>query len=199
MASLPDPLDHRSSDHDILELFLKRWSPRAMTGDPIPPQTLHRLFEAARWAPSTYNEQEWRFLYAHRESADWKTFFGLLMEANQIWCQHAGVLIVALSKKTFTKNGKPNAVHSLDTGMAVQNLLLQAASIPGLMAHGMGGFDRNKTRVALGVPDDYEIECMIAVGIAGDPEKLPPELKEREIPSQRKPVGEFAKPGRFAF
>jgi nitroreductase len=199
MGALPNPLAHRTADHPILDVFLKRWSPRALTGEAVSEQDLMRLFEAARWAPSTYNEQEWRFLYAHRDTPDWPTFFGLLMEANQTWCKNAGVLIVALSKKTFTRNGTPNPVHSIDCGMAVENLMLQAASMPNIVSHGMAGFDRTKTRQALQVPDDYEVECMIAVGRPGDPGKLPKELQEREVPTGRKKIAEFARAGKFAF
>jgi nitroreductase len=157
------------------------------------------LFEAARWAPSTYNEQEWRFLYAHRDTPEWPLLFDILAEANQLWCVNAAVLILALSKKTFTLNGKPNPVHSVDTGMAVQNLMLEAARRDDLIAHGMAGFDRSKARVTLGIPDDYEVECMVAVGRPGDPDLLPPELKARETVSGRKKVEEFIRAGKFAF
>lgn len=199
MSALPNPLEYRRAEHDILDLFLKRWSPRAMTGEAVPQATLLRLFEAARWAPSTYNEQEWRFLYAHRDTDHWPTFFNLLMEANQAWCKNAGVLIVALSKKTFTLNGKPNPVHAIDTGMAIENLFLQAASLPDVIAHGMAGFDRGRARVDLQIPDDYDVQCMIALGRPGDPDQLPEMLREREVPTGRKPVGEFARAGKFSF
>jgi nitroreductase len=199
MASLPDPLEHRHPEHEIHEAFLRRWSPRAMAGTPISQATLHRLFEAARWAPSSMNEQEWRFLYAHRETDAWPLFLNLLMEANQAWVQHAGVLIVVVSKKTFSRNGNPNPSHSLDTGMAVQNLLLQAAGIPDLVTHPMAGFDRNRAKIALGIPDDFDVECMIALGNAGDPDLLSAEHQKREIPSPRKPVAQIACEGKFAF
>jgi len=199
MGQLPDPLASRQADHKILDLFMQRWSPRALTGEPVPQHTLDQLFEAARWAPSTYNEQEWRFLYAHRETEHWNDFFSLLVEGNQLWCVNAGVLIVAMSKKTFTQNGKPNPVHSIDTGMAIQNLFLQAASMPDVVAHGMLGFDRARTRHLLQVPDDYEVECMIAVGRPGDPDLLPEALRAREVVSGRKKITEFAQPGKFQF
>jgi nitroreductase len=199
MGKLPHPLEHRKADHQIQELFLRRWSPRALTGEAISHSTLLELFEAARWAPSTYNEQEWRFLYAHRDTPEWPLLFDILAEANQLWCVNAAVLILALSKKTFARNGKPNPVHSVDTGMAVENLMLEAASRDDLVAHGMAGFDRAKARITLGIPDDYEVECMIAVGRPGDPDLLPPELKARETVSDRKKVEEFIRPGKFAF
>jgi nitroreductase len=199
MAKLPNALDHRNADHDVLPLFPQRWSPRAMTGKPVPQQDLLRLFEAARWAPSTYNEQEWRFLYAHREGPHWQTFMQLLMEANQAWCMNAGVLIVVLSHKVFTRNGKPNPVHTFDSGLASQNLLLQASSM-GLVAHGMAGFDRDKTRADLKIPDDYSVEAMIAIGQPGDPNGLPENYRQMDLePSGRNPVSQFTREGAFAF
>ncbi|HEY5935776.1 MAG TPA: nitroreductase family protein, partial [Kofleriaceae bacterium] len=128
----------RKPDRPIEPIFLRRWSPRAMSGDALDPATLATLFEAARWAPSTYNEQEWRFLYTHRAGADWDTFFGLLAEGNRAWCDRAGVLVVVLSHRVFARNGKPNRVHSFDTGAAFENLALQGAAM-GLVVHGMMG------------------------------------------------------------
>jgi nitroreductase len=199
MSQLPDPLQHRKADHPIEPLFLRRWSPRAMTGEAVSQPELMRLFEAARWAPSTYNEQEWRFLYAVNGSAHWPTFFALLTEANQLWCAKAGVLIVGLSCQTFSRNGKPNPVHTLDTGMAVENLLLQGAAM-GLVCHGMAGFDRGKARVALKVPDGYDVEVMIAIGRPGDPDHLPENYRQMDqAPTGRKPVAEIAREGLFEF
>jgi nitroreductase len=198
MGKLPDPLAHRSADLSIETLFVRRWSPRAMTGQPVSTADLNRLFEAARWAPSTYNEQEWRFLYAHRETGHWPTFFNLLMEANQAWCKNAGVLLVVLSNKVFTRNGKTNPVHTFDTGAAFENLALQG-SVMGLVVHGMAGFDRDKARSELAVPDDYAVEAMVAIGHPGDPDELPPELKEREVPTGRMPIAQFTREGPFAF
>lgn len=198
MAQLPNPLEHRTADHPIEPIFLKRWSPRAMSGEPITDTELFTLFEAARWAPSTYNEQEWRFLYAHRDTPHWPTFLDLLVEANQVWCRNAGALIVVLSHKVFTRNGNPNPVHTFDAGAAFQNLLLQGG-VMGLVAHGMAGFDRGKARALLHVPDDYAVEAMIAVGRPGDPEDLPTELRSLEVPSGRAPVRDFTREGPFAF
>lgn len=197
MAGLPNPLDHRKSDYPIETLFLKRWSPRAMSGEAITQDELMSLFEAARWAPSTYNEQEWRFLYAHRETDHWQTYFDLLMDANQTWCVNAGVLIVVASHNLFERSGKPNAVHTFDAGAAFQNLVLQAAAM-GLVAHGMAGFYRDKARSDLKVPDDYTIEAMIAIGRPGNPDQLPTELREREVPTGRNPIDRFTCEGPFS-
>jgi nitroreductase len=198
MNKVPNSLEHRRADRPIEAIFLKRWSPRAMSGEPITEDVLMTLFEAARWAPSTYNEQEWRFLYAKRGTEHWPTFFDLLMDANKVWCQRAAVLVVVLSHKVFERNGKPNPVHTLDTGAAFENLALQGA-VMDVVVHGMAGFDRDKARTALKVPDDYAVEAMIALGRPGDPADLPQELREREKPSGRKPVAQFVREGGFAF
>ncbi len=198
MPNMPNAGKTRKAEYPINSLFLKRWSPRAMSGEALSEQDLMTLFEAARWAPSTYNEQEWRFLYARNGQKHWNDFFGLLMQANQVWCNKAAVLVVVLSKKTFTMNGKPNPVHTFDAGAAFENLCLQAADM-GLVAHGMAGFDRDKARTQLKVPDDFAVEAMIAIGKPGDPASLPSELREREIPTNRKPVAEIAREGSFNF
>lgn len=196
MATLPDALWTRKADYPIESIFLRRWSPRAMSGAGVSEGELMSLFEAARWAPSTYNEQEWRFLYARRETPPWATFFGLLMQANQVWCGNAGALVVVLSKRTFTRNGKPNPVHTFDAGAAFENMCLQGAAM-GLVVHGMAGFDRDRARVELGVPDDYAVEAMVAIGRPGDPDVLGAGLREREVPTGRRPVSETAFEGRF--
>lgn len=199
MAKLPDAREHRRADHEILDLFLRRWSPRAMSGEAVSHAELMRLFEAARWAPSTYNEQEWRFLFAHRDSEHWPTFFDLLVEGNQAWCKQAGVLVVVLSHKTFSKNGKPNPVHTFDSGLATQNLLLQAAAMD-LVAHGMAGFNQSKARSTLQIPDDCSVDAMIAIGKPGDPDDLPDDYRKMDLsPSSRKPVQEIAREGKFKF
>lgn len=198
MSQLPDPLEHRSADYPVDSIFLERWSPRAMSGEPISEEELMTLFEAARWAPSTYNEQEWRFLYARRDTAHWDAFFGLLAEANQTWCRNGAALVLVVSHKVFQRNGKPNPVHTFDSGAAFENLALQGARMK-LVVHGMAGFDRGKARTALKVPEDYDVEAMIAIGRPGDPDALPEQLRDRELPSGRKPVGELICEGPFAF
>ena len=188
----------RTPDHPIEALFWRRWSPRAMNGAALPQEKLNSLLEAARWAPSTYNEQEWRFLYAHRGGRFWPAFFGLLMDANKAWCERAGVLVAVLAHRVFSRNGSPNPVHVFDVGAASQNLMLQGAHM-GLVVHAMAGFDRDAARKALNVPDDYGVEAMIAIGQPGDPAELPPELRERETPTGRMKIAEFSREGPFAF
>jgi len=198
MTKLPHTHHTRNSDHAIEPIFLQRWSPRALSGEPITDAEMLTLFEAARWAPSTYNEQEWRFLYARRDTPQWPLFFDLLMEGNRAWCQRAALLSVIVAHKVFRRNGQPNPVHVFDSGLAFENLALQGTAM-GLVVHGMAGFDFAKARTALSVPEDYAVSAMFAVGRPGDPTHLPPEIRERESPSQRKPVREIICEGRFAF
>lgn len=198
MNQLPDAEAHRHADHPINPLFIRRWSPRAMSGEPLSESELLTIFEAARWAPSTYNEQEWRFLYARRDTPQWPLFFDLLMEANQVWCKNAAVLVVVLARKTFTKNGKPNPVHLFDSGSSWENAALQAATM-GLVAHGMAGFDFEKAASSLGVPVEYAVAAMFALGRPGDPSQLPEQLQHAEVPSGRRPVQQSICEGVFAF
>lgn len=177
---------------------MNRWSPRAMSGEPLAREELDTLLEAARWAPSSYNEQEWRFLYACCGRPEWEMFFDLLVEGNRAWCRNASALFLIAGKRTFTKTGEPNPVHLFDCGNAFENLALQGASM-GLVVHGMQGFDYEKARKTLGIPADFSVVAMFAVGRPGDPEELPEALRESEVPTQRKPVSEIACEGRFSF
>ncbi|HEU5259123.1 MAG TPA: nitroreductase family protein, partial [Vicinamibacterales bacterium] len=117
--------DHRKADHPIDPLFLDRWSPRAMSGEPISQAELDVLFEAARWAPSAGNSYPGRILYAHRDTEHWPLFFDLLVERNQIWCRNAAALLVFISRTTNEQNGRPLKTHSYDTGALWENLALQ--------------------------------------------------------------------------
>ena len=187
--------DFRKPQQDIDEIFVNRWSPRAMVGQEIDEKTLFTLFEAARWAPSANNNQPWRFIYARRNTKHWETFFQLLAEGNQVWAKNAAVLIVIISKTTFD-NGKPSITHSFDAGAAWVSLALQG-SLAGLVIHGMQGFDYDKAKKILHIPDEYQVEAMIAVGKKGRKEDLPDYLQEREFPSSRKSIAELAMEGSF--
>jgi len=169
-----------------------------MTGEPLKDNEIASFFEAGRWAPSTYNEQEWRFLYARRDTPQWQTFFDLLVEGNKSWCRNAAMLVVILAKKTFTQNGKPNPVHLFDVGAAFENIALQATAMQ-LMVHGMQGFDFDQARSALNVPDDFDVAAMFAAGRPAEPDTLPEPLREREKPSGRKPIAQIICEGPFAF
>lgn len=190
----------RTADHPIDRQFLNRWSPRAFTSDPIPEASLLTLLEAARWAPSSYNSQPWRFVYARRDTLHWEQFVGFLNEFNQSWARHAAALVVVLSKSTFTPPGGaaevPAPTHSFDTGAAWGYLALQA-SLSGWNAHGLAGIEREKIRQALAVPDTYSIEAAIAIGRAGDKASLPEALQAREVQSQRNALTAIASEGRL--
>ncbi|AHF99544.1 NAD(P)H-flavin oxidoreductase [Halostagnicola larsenii XH-48] len=186
---------HRDPDYDIDPLFVNRWSPRAMTGEALEEEEFLPLFEAARWAPSAFNNQHWRFIYATREDDEWDQFVDLLNEGNS-WAEDAGVLAVVASKTTFDHNGEPAPVHSFDTGAAWQNLALEGAR-RGLAVHGMAGFDYERAADELEIPDEFAVEAMFAVGERAPPESLPDELEEREAPSGRKPLSEIVHRGGF--
>ena len=181
---------HRNADYDVHPIIISRWSPRAMNGKPISESQLFSLFEAARWAPSSRNEQPWRFLYAMRDTEHWQTFFDLLVEGNQVWCKDAAALIVILSKERYEHKDLPNPSHAFSTGSAFENLALQATAM-GLVSHPIGGFDHDRAREELNVPEGYAVVAMCAVGNPGERSSLPEELQEREQPPGSKPVGEL--------
>jgi nitroreductase len=191
-----DVREHRSPSYDIAPLFVNRWSPRSMTGEPLDGDEFIPLFEAAKWAPSSYNNQPWRFLYATRNSDHWNSYFDLLSDENKTWAKRASVLVVVVSKTTFDYNGDPSRTHSFDTGAAWQNLALEGAR-RGLVVHGIGGFDYERAAVVLSIPSDYAIEAMAAIGVRGSSEVLPSEMQKREEPSDRKPLTDIVIDGTF--
>jgi nitroreductase len=186
----------RKADHPIDDIFLDRWSPRAMSGEEIPEADLMVLFEAARWAPSSNNNQPWRILYARRSGEHWPLFFDLLVDANKVWARNAAVLLLFISKTTFDHNGKPCITHSFDTGAAWQNLALQGF-LKGYVVHGMQGFDYERAGTTLGIPDGYRVEAMAAIGRPGDKESLPEELRKREVPNDRRDLKQTVCEGPF--
>lgn len=186
----------RHPEHGIAPIFLNRWSPRAMSGEPITDQELFPLFEAAKWAPSSYNAQPWRFLYAHRDTPQWSLFFNLMVEFNQGWTKDAAVLLVMISRINFEHNNKPAPTHAFDAGAAWACLALEG-SLRGLVVHGMQGFDYEKARRDLQIPDGYQVNAMAAIGKPGRKEDLPKELQEREVPSDRKKLSDIICEGTF--
>jgi nitroreductase len=189
-------MSDRKADHPVDSLFLNRWSPRAFDESEMPEEDLLTLFEAARWAPSAFNSQPWRFLHARRGEADWERFLDLLVPFNRSWAQSASVLIYFLSDTLpFTDKATgepaPSHTHSYDAGAAWACLALQA-SLMGYQAHGMSGVDFERARAELEVPERYRIEASAVVGRIGDPATLPEKLRAREVPSGRRPVREFA-------
>jgi len=188
----------RTADPRVLPLIVDRWSPRAFDGTALPAQDLAVIFEAAGLAPSAFNYQPWRFLYAVPGDDNWAAFLDILVPFNQSWAKDAGALVFIVSDEAMRKDdGTANHSHSFDAGAAWATLALQATSM-GYHTHGMTGIDFAKARDVLGVPEGWRVEAAVAIGRQDSPEKLPDSLREREVPSTRKPVGEVAVAGRFA-
>ena len=185
----------REPGYEIDPIFVNRWSPRALERD-MDDEDLMALFEAARWAPSSYNNQHWRFLYATPEDEEWETFVDLMGDFNAEWASKGYALVVVVSKTTFDHNGEEARTHSFDTGAAWENLALEAASRD-LVAHGMQGFDYDKAREELGVPEGFEVEAMIAIGSKGDESELDEDF--RVEPNGRKAMDEIVTRGSFDF
>jgi nitroreductase len=176
----------RQSRYEINPLILNRWSARSMTGEQLDEDTVMNLFEAARWAPSSYNNQPWRFIYAKRNTLHWNKLFNLLAEPNKVWTKDAAVLVVVISRRNFEYNEKYSITHQFDATAAWGNLALEA-SARGLAVHVMQGFDYEKARNDLEIPDNFDVMAMIAIGKQGPKENLPPQLQEKEHPNDRKP------------
>lgn len=182
--------------HPIHELIRERWSPRAFANRPVEAEKLHSLFEAARWAASTANQQPWYFILGSKEHPeDHARLVSILWERNVVWAQHAPVLVLTVAK-LYEHAGREHA-SLYDLGMAVGNLVTQAVDL-GLVTHQMGGFSPEKAHEELGIPQGYEPVAVIAIGYPDSPEALPEELRERErAPRSRKPLKEFVFEGRW--
>jgi nitroreductase len=184
----------RIAEYPIDPLFLDRWSPRAFTGEAMTTDTLMRLFEAARWAPSASNLQPWRFAYGLAGTAGFARIFDALVPFNQGWAGAASALVVVVSARHSIAPGhteaKPNRWHSFDTGAAWASLALQAHLL-GWQTHGMAGFDAERLRQALGLDEAFAIEAVVAIGKRGDAAGLPEALRAREHPSQRRPLADL--------
>jgi nitroreductase len=190
----------REAHHGIEEMFLTRWSPRAFTGEPIPDDVLMALFEAARWAPSAFNLQPWRFVYARRGETHWARLLDVLIDYNKAWVGGASALIFVISDRFRRREGaapQPLYSHSFDAGAAWGYLALQAHRL-GWAAHGMTGFDPASGYAAMGIDAaEYRIEAAVAVGRVADKSVLPEAFQARETPSQRAPVAKFVFEGRL--
>jgi len=178
--------------HPVHELIQHRWSPRAFSEQPVPPEVLRSLFEAARWAPSSSNEQPWAFLVTTTgEKENHAKMVSTLVEFNQAWAKHAPVLAIAVSEMSFAKSGKPNRNAFYDTGAAVANLSAEATS-RGLFVHQMAGFDPHKAIELFEIPSGWEPIAAFTIGYPGNPEALPETLRQRELaPRERKPLDSF--------
>ena len=184
--------------YPIHDLLRQRWSPRAFDDRPVEPEKLLSLCEAARWAPSSNNEQPWRFIVADKDyETEWNRLLACLVEGNRKWAYRAPVLILSVASLNFEDDSTPNRHAFHDTGVAVENLVLQATAL-GLAAHQMAGFDVEKARADLKIPSGYEPVAMIAVGYPGDLASLPDRLRERELqPRSRRPISEWTFSGQW--
>lgn len=182
----PERLDVRAS---ITDLLSRRRSPRAFSERPVEPSKLLRLFEAARWSPSSANEQPWRFIVATKEDTQvYETLLSVLSEANRRWAQRAPVLILGIAQSIYSRNGKPYRHSWYDLGQSVANLTVEAEAL-GLAVHQMGGFDAAKATELLSIPKAYEPVVAIALGYSDRPESLPDDLRKREeAPRSRQPL-----------
>jgi nitroreductase len=176
---------------NVEEAILTRRSPRAFADTEVPTADLKRVFEAARWAASSSNEQPWRFFVGKRGDAVYQKIFDSLVEANQRWAKSAPVLILSIGFKKLSKNGAPNHYSLHDTGAATAYLTLQAFAL-GLYTHSMGGFDNDKARATFAVPEDWDIGAVTALGYLGDASQLPEQLQQMETATRiRKPLEEI--------
>ena len=185
--------------HPILKSMARRWSPRAFDGRSVEVDKLCSLFEAARWAASSFNEQPWRFILANKQQPDeYDKALSCLVETNQSWAQSSPVLVLTFSKKTFSKDGKPNRVALHDLGLAVGNLSIQATEM-GLSLHQMAGINRDRVCQEYNVPEDFEPQTAIAIGYGGDPKNLPEGWMRNaeESPRQRMDFAAFVFTGKF--
>lgn len=187
---------HAPAVDGVLSLFHTRWSPRSFSDREVSLEDLTKVFEAARWAASSYNEQPWRFFVGTRGSDTYKKILESLIPFNQAWAGKAPVLILGVTRTKFSHNNTPNRVALYDLGAAASYLTLQATAL-GLVTHQMAGFDENAARKALDVPEEYIFGAAIALGYQGDPEDLPSDqAKQQEVaPRTRKPLSEIVLAG----
>ncbi len=170
----------------VIDLIKNRRSLRAYADKPVEQEKIKSLFEAARWAPSSMNDQPWRYIYATKEQSGlWKRLWDVLNDGNKTWAEDAPMLVLSIVKRNFSMNGRTNNLAKYDLGGANAFLTLQGTAM-GLNIHQMGGYDREKAIVAVNIPEDYELGVMLAIGYAGDPAILPENMKQRELaPRQR--------------
>lgn len=173
----------RLYDHEIINLIKERWSPRAISSDPVDKKDIVAVLEAARFAPSCFNEQPWRFIVANDEKS-LKKMRNLLATSNQVWANSAPVLILVLAFNKFAYNGKDNFWAKFDTGTSWGFMSLEAVN-RGLVTHAMGGFNRKEAAAVYSLDENTEPIAIVALGKYGNAQDLPEELREREYPSER--------------
>lgn len=188
-----------NADHPILEVIRERWSPRAFDDRPVDRADLLSLLEAARWAPSSFNEQPWRFVIAERHSdpAAFERLIGSFIESNQVWARLAPIVGYSVASMTWAKTGKPNRHAWHDVGLSMSMLLVEATS-RGLFVHQMAGYDTQKAREACGIPEGFEPVAAFVIGYTGPLDRLDERNRARETAARtRRPVSESAFLGRW--
>jgi nitroreductase len=187
-----------SNRYPIHDLLQRRWSPRAFAEEMVEPSKLQSLLEAARWAPSSRNEQPWHFVVTTQEDPDrFADLLDCLTEGNQRWAHTAPVLILTVATNFYGRTGNPNRYAYHDVGLAVANLVTQATAL-GLHVHQMAGMHKEKARTVFDIPEGYEPVTALAVGYLGDVQALHEDLRERELaPRTRKPLQAFVFSGRW--
>ncbi|MFC3213641.1 MULTISPECIES: nitroreductase family protein [Novosphingobium] len=189
----------RIANPRIEKLIVDRWSPRAFDGSEIPQEDLDTILEAAGWAPSAYNVQPWTLLYARKGDENWELFLSQLIDFNAGWAKDASALVFVVSDRLMRsdKGDSANHSHSFDAGAAWALAAIQAQAL-GYHTHGMTGLKFGEAEAALGIPDDHRLEAAFAIGRMGDKTSLPAFLQEREVASNRKPLAEIVRAGKFA-
>ena len=184
--------------YPVHELLRRRWSPLAFSEQRVDPETIGSLLEAARWAPSSFNEQPWSFIIATKDDpTEYERLLSCLIEFNQQWARKAPVLMLTVASLKFARNQKDNRHAFHDVGLAAANLVVQATSL-GLVVHQMAGILPDKAREVFEIPEGHEAVTGIALGYPGDAAKLDEKLRRREqAPRSRKPLEEFVFTGRW--
>lgn len=183
----------KSSEYEfpVVDLIKQRRSRRPYSSKLVEQEKINSLFEAARWAPSANNEQPWVYLYATKEQPElWNKIFETLMEGNKIWAKDAPLLVLAMSRKDFISNGRPNASAKFDLGAANMLLSLQATEL-GLNVHQMGGFEKQKAIAELSIPETHDPAVVMAIGYLGELDTLPEFLQQRETVARERYTQEF--------
>jgi nitroreductase len=189
--TIDEEMKSAQAEDGVLEVIRRRWSPRSFSEQPVADTDLAKIFTAAAWAASSYNEQPWRFLVGRMGDSTYEKILDALVEFNQVWAKTAPVLILSASKKVFSANGYPNSLCLHDTGAASAHMSLQATAL-GLQTHGMGGVDKQRARQNFSIPEEFEIGAAWALGYPGDPDALPMIYREMEKAARtRKPLRDF--------
>lgn len=186
------------TEYPVIDLIKNRWSPRAFSGDPIEEEKIMSLLEATRWAPSCFNDQPWNFIIFKNENPDeFEKIIDILSPKNQLWAKNAPLIMLSVARINFERNGKFNRHAFQDVGLAVSNLTLQAVAMD-LYVHQMAGFDVEKAKESLNIPEVYEPVSAIAIGYYGNKDDLPEEFVKSETSKRsRKSIGNFAFKGEW--